>query len=203
MRVPAGDCASSRVAITRSSAAAASIVTPGFSRAVTWLRPIRSCPDGARSGVSGIHTSVRDSVSAPARPDAAPYGNWNESGMTPRTVNGRPSSAIDVPGSEGSPLKRRRQRLALITATCWGSSARNVRPASGATSRIEKNAPSAQTAVSRSTPEGPSRCFVVSAYPAKASTVVLCFPNASSSIDPTGAVIGSGGPGRSSLQLRP
>ena len=70
--------------------------------------------------------------------------------MTPRTVNGRPSSAIDFPGSEGSPSKRRRHRLALITATSSGSSARNVRPASGSTPSTEKNAPSAETAVSRS-----------------------------------------------------
>src|SRR3970040_2417961 len=92
-----------RAAITRRPAVAASGVTPDFKRPTTLTGPRHSVPaPPSRSGTRGTHTSVRDSGNAPGIIDPALYGNWNASGITPRTVNGRPSRVIVGPGSEGA-----------------------------------------------------------------------------------------------------
>ena len=75
--------------MTVSSAPACCGVTPGFSLPTTLSRPRRSVAlPAARSGSIGSQTSVRDSGSAARRIDAAAYGNWNASGITPTMVRG-------------------------------------------------------------------------------------------------------------------
>ncbi len=93
--------------------------------------------------------------------------------MTPTTVNGRPSSVIVRPESEGSLRNCCRHKRALTTATSCGSVLSNVRPISGFAPSSVKNSRSATTAVTRSGPEGPVMCLVATSNPLNPTKEVL------------------------------
>ena len=123
-----GYACASRSAMTFSSACAASIVTPGFSRATT------SKARAARNvGMSG---NWPDSVQISAGRE-----NCTLSATTPTTVYGWPFSRTRRPTIEGSLLNRRRHTASPSSTTRGdgpSSSGLNVRPTIGITLRTSK-----------------------------------------------------------------
>ena len=127
----AGSSRASAAAIALRSPAAASCVTPGFSRPIASAYAKRPAFDGAAGGnrsVESAHMLDRPITCA-------------ASGTMPTTVHGSPSNRRLRPTMPGSALNLDRQKLSVSTTTdarSASSDGRNVRPTTGRTPRTSK-----------------------------------------------------------------